>query len=327
MRPLRFGLIGLGIHGMRYARHIMEDVSMAELVTVSRRDVASGEDFAKKHGLRYYEDPAGLVTDPDVDAVVVVTPPGSHMRICLEALNAGKDVIVEKPMALTADQARRVASAAEGCDRKLMVAQTFRYNPVVEEVRRAIPELGGVRFMRAYMRLEATSVPWHNAPETAGGGTMMDLGVHLFDLVRYLSGREIVSIECRCDKIRNRCVEDFFTASLELSGMDGMVIVDANRIAGVRSGGIEVVGEEGEIRGNFYTGVFEEIVDGEYRSVDVSAGTSGIIRVLEDFIDAVDSGGEVTITADDGVKSLEAVEAGYHSAEIGERVTTLEVAS
>ena len=72
---------------------------------------------------------------------------------------------------------------------------------------------------------------------------------------------------------------------------------------------------------------FEETVDGQYRSIDVSTGSSGIIRVLEDFIDAVDTGGEVTITADDGVKSLEAVEAGYHSAAIGERVTTTEVAS
>ncbi|MFC1890559.1 Gfo/Idh/MocA family protein [Thermodesulfobacteriota bacterium] len=327
MRPLRFGLIGLGIHGMRYAHHIMEDVVMAELVAVSRRDAARGEDFADRHGLRYYEDPAGIVMDSNVDAVVVVTPPDSHMSICLEALKADKDVIVEKPMALTAEQARRVAGAVEDCGRKLMVAQTFRYNPVAEEVRRALPKLGGVRFMRAYMRLEAADLPWHNAPETAGGGVMIDLGVHLFDLVRHLSGREIASIECRCDKIRNRHVEDFFTATIQLSGMDGVVIVDANRIAEVRSGGIEVVGEEGEIRGNFYTGVLEEIIDGEHRSVDTSTGTSGIVRVLEDFINAVDSGGEVTITADDGVKSLEAVEAGYRSAAIGEGVTTLEVAS
>lgn len=305
---------------MRYARHIMEDVGMAELVAVSRRDAARGEDFADRHGLRYYDDPAGIVADADVDAVVVVTPPDSHMHICLEALKAGKDVIVEKPMALSADEARNIAHAVEDFGRKLMVAQTFRYNSVVDEARRAIPGLGKVRFMRAYMRLEASPVLWHKDPETAGGGTMMDLGVHLFDLIRYLSGREIARIECRCDSIRSRRVEDFFTASLELSGMDAMVVVDANRIATVRSGGIEAVGESGEIRGDFYTGVLDEIVDGERRRFEAPAGTSGIVRVLEDFILAVNTGGEVTITADDGVRSLEAVEAGYRSAAIGKKV-------
>ena len=90
MSAVRFGLIGLGIHGMRYARHIMQDIDGAELYAVCRQDPARGQAFAREHNVRYYREYLDVLNDPKVDAVVVVTPSHLHERICTTALEAGK---------------------------------------------------------------------------------------------------------------------------------------------------------------------------------------------------------------------------------------------
>ena len=88
MSTVRFGLIGLGIHGMRYAHHLMNDIDQAELYAVCRRDPARGEAFAQQHNVRYYREYLDLLNDPHLDAVAVVTPPHLHEHICSTALMA-----------------------------------------------------------------------------------------------------------------------------------------------------------------------------------------------------------------------------------------------
>ena len=101
MAAIRFGLIGMGTHGMRYARHLMHDVEGVELYAVCRQDPLRGTAFAREHNVRYYREYLDLLGDPQVDAVAVVTPSRLHERICTTALAAGKAVLVEKPMACT----------------------------------------------------------------------------------------------------------------------------------------------------------------------------------------------------------------------------------
>src|SRR5256885_15254995 len=93
MATLKFGLIGMGPHGMRYARHLMRDVEGAELYAVCRQDPLRGTAFAREHNVHYYREYVDLLGDPQVDAVAVVTPPRLHERICTTALAAGKAVI------------------------------------------------------------------------------------------------------------------------------------------------------------------------------------------------------------------------------------------
>ena len=74
MAAIRFGLIGMGTHGMRYARHLMHDVEGVELYAVCRQDPLRGTTFAREHNVRYYREYVDLLGDPQVDAVAVVTP-------------------------------------------------------------------------------------------------------------------------------------------------------------------------------------------------------------------------------------------------------------
>jgi predicted dehydrogenase len=113
MAPLGIGLIGLGRHGMRYVRHLSEAPMGARLAAVCRRDAEQGRAVASRHGAKYFQDFEDLIACPDVGAVVVVTPPSCYLPICLAAARAGKPLLVEKPLACTATDAREIVRAAE----------------------------------------------------------------------------------------------------------------------------------------------------------------------------------------------------------------------
>ena len=130
MAAIRFGLIGMGTHGMRYAQHLMRDVAGAELYAVCRQDPLRGTAFAREHNVRYYREYIDMLGDPQVDAVAVVSPPRLHERICTTALSASKAVLVEKPMACTTREAINIVEAASRSDRLLMVAHADRGNRI-----------------------------------------------------------------------------------------------------------------------------------------------------------------------------------------------------
>ena len=314
MNPVRFGLVGLGRHGERYAKHLTEDLSEGTLTAVARRDAAEGEAFARRYGVRHHPDSAALCADPAVDAVIVVTPPSSHREIALQAAAAGKHILVEKPMTRTVKGAAAVARAADRAGVTCMVAQTLRYNPVVEAVKGALPSIGPLLVLTASLRLEAASQAWHSDPEVAGGGTLMDLGVHLFDLVRFLTDDEVTAADCSARRVKNRRVEDFFSARLNLDATGAVAHVDAGRIATVRTGRIEGIGEGGEVAADLNTGVLRLRRGEEETEQTLAAGAPAIVRVLRAFVDSIRFGAPVAITPRDGIESLRIVEACARSA-------------
>src|SRR5215813_3020147 len=131
MAAIRFGLIGMGRHGMRYAQHLMRDVEGAELYAVCRQDPLRGSAFAREHNVHYYREYLDLLSDPKVDAVAVVTPPRLHERICTTALSAGKAVLVEKPMACTTREPLNIVEATRRSGALLGRANSLRVKAAV----------------------------------------------------------------------------------------------------------------------------------------------------------------------------------------------------
>src|SRR3982750_4051771 len=107
------GLIGLGRHGMRYVRHIEECASDARLAAVCRRDAVRGEAFALQHGVRFHQDYRELIADPHVGAVIGGAPPALTSSICMAAVQAGKPLLIKKPLACNGAIARAMVEAAE----------------------------------------------------------------------------------------------------------------------------------------------------------------------------------------------------------------------
>jgi len=141
---LGIGLIGLGKHGSRYARHIVEDLTDADLVAVSRRNRTAGETLAAAYGCAFYDDYRDLVADPRVDAVVMAVPPMLHPAIVEAACQAGKPLLVEKPLATSLATAQHIENLVSTSGVRAMVAHTLRFNSTIQTVRAHLPEIGSL---------------------------------------------------------------------------------------------------------------------------------------------------------------------------------------
>ena len=108
METIRFGLVGTGKHGSRYAKHIVEDIPQAALVAVCRRDRLEGEALAAKYNCTYYTDYRQLLADDRINAVAVAVPPYLHREVVSAACHAGKHILLEKPFAVSVAEGRRL---------------------------------------------------------------------------------------------------------------------------------------------------------------------------------------------------------------------------
>jgi predicted dehydrogenase len=320
MSTIRFGLIGLGIHGQRYARHIMQDINGAELYAVCRQDPAQGEAFARAHNVRYYREYLDLLSDPQVDAVVVVTPPVLHERICTTAVLAGKPVLVEKPLAHNTREGINIVEAVARSGTVLMVSQTLRFNSVVRTLEHHLDELGPIHTISINQRLEPSEREWSDNFAAAGGGVILHTGVHIFDLVRFFSGDEVRRVYCETDRILYEELEDSFVATLRLRKSKIRCVVDAARYTEGRSGRIELVGERGQLVGDHVHGYGLLIRGRQPVPLDVPAAVNTVEESLKAFMQTLLHDEEPPISAVDGLLTLEIAEACYHSASSGSSV-------
>lgn len=320
MHRLRFGLIGLGIHGMRYARHLMRDIPEAELYAVCRQDPLKGAAFAREYNVRYYREYLDLLSDPKVDAVVVVTPPYLNERICTTAVAAGKPVLVEKPLACNTRQAINIVEGATRHGTLLMVGHTLRFNTVVRTLEEHLDELGPIHTISINQRLEPPQREWMDDFSQAGGGVILHTGVHIFDLLRYLSGDEVRRVYCEVDRVMYDHLEDAFVAMLRLRRSNICCLVDAARYTGGRSGRIEVVGEKGQLIGDHVHGFGMRIAGRQTLPLPIPPPVNTVEQALRAFVQALRRNESPPITALDGLQAVEIAEACYHSASTGEAV-------
>jgi predicted dehydrogenase len=320
MAAIRFGLIGMGTHGMRYARHLMRDVEGAELYAVCRQDQLRGTAFAREHNVRYYREYLDLLSDPQVDAVAVVTPPRLHERICTTALSAGKAVLVEKPMACNTREAINIVEAASRADRLLMVAHTLRFNSVVQALEHHLDEIGAIHTISMSQRLEPPERDWMDDFAQAGGGAILNTGIHLFDLLRFLSGDEVRHVYCETARVFYEELEDACVATMRLRRSKIYCVLDVARYAGGRSGRVELVGETGQLMGDFDHG-YAMIIRGRHATpLEPAPPVQTIVSALKAFVQAVQHDEEPPISAVDGYHAVEIAEACYESASAKEPV-------
>ena len=313
MKTLRVGLIGAGTHGTRYARHLKNDVPGMTLSAVCRRDETAGRALASQLDVPWCPTAHELLERPDVDAVVIATPPSSHHELTVATLGAKKPVLIEKPMAGDLDEALDLAARAEAHGAPVvMVAQTLRWNPVLRRVRELWPTLGPVHLIRLAQRLEPTELAWQRDPALTVGGSVLLTGVHLFDTVRWLSGREFVQVDSRQERVLNPVVEDLFLARCRLD--DGCwADLEVSKYTRSRAGWIEVVGEHGQIHADYLTGGLVRRGDGREEREAVDARTPTLPGILAAWRDAIDGRAPTPVTATDGLRTLEIVDACYRS--------------
>jgi predicted dehydrogenase len=187
---MRVALFGCGWIQDFHARAVVECGHEAVAVANHREETARV--FAERHGIaRVTTEWEALARDPEVDAVVIGTPNALHAPQTVAALEAGKHVLVEKPMATTVAECDRMIAASRASGAALMVAHCWRFHADVRATRDRISagELGEVVKTRGY-GVHAGSGPsgWFVDPALAGGGALPDMGVHAIDTARFLLG-------------------------------------------------------------------------------------------------------------------------------------------
>lgn len=187
---MRVGLIGAGAIGAVRAVALARTRN-CQLMGVHDVDEHRARSVAPN--ARYYPTARELIETPEIDAVIISTPPQYHEPLSLAAFAAGKHVLVEKPMAATVEACRSMASAATKAGLVLAVGYNHRYFEALKLVRDTVQSgaLGTLSHVRAYAGhtgLSEFKAPWMYDPSIMGGGALMDNGTHVIDLVRYVMG-------------------------------------------------------------------------------------------------------------------------------------------
>jgi predicted dehydrogenase len=222
--PARLGIIGLG--GIAQVVHlpILKQMPDVEIRAVCDLDTKKAGAIAERFQVpRFHRDVANLLERDDLDAVLVLTPTHAHMALAVAALKAGKHVLVEKPIARNAKEARRMVSAAKTANRYLMVAMNHRFRPDALALKKLIEsgELGEIYKVRAgwlKKRGKWARPQWLKNPENSGGGVLMDLGIQMLDLCLWLlSNYEVQRISSMAHRLMiSSKVEDTITGYLTL---------------------------------------------------------------------------------------------------------------
>ncbi len=169
---IRWGILGAGDVCEVKSGPAFQLAEHSELVAVMRRDSAKAEDFARRHGVgRWYDSVPDLLGDPEIDAVYIATPPRYHLEHTLAALAAGKDVYLEKPMAMNADECRQIIKAEEKSNNKYALAHYRRALPAFIRIRELIEDgtLGSVRLAELNFFLPASNSTLSRTATTTGG--------------------------------------------------------------------------------------------------------------------------------------------------------------
>jgi predicted dehydrogenase len=199
MQSINWGIIGCGDVTEIKSGPAFNKVPNSKLVAVMRRNADKAADYAKRHHVpTWYDDANNLIYDPAVNAIYIATPPSSHEAYALAAINAGKPVYVEKPMALNYTAAKNMADAAAAKNIKLVVAHYRRQWPLFKKLKELINikangEIHYVRlelFKTAFTKEQLTDnyIAWRVDPAISGGGIFHDLAPHQLDIMYWLFG-------------------------------------------------------------------------------------------------------------------------------------------
>ncbi|GAA0924360.1 Gfo/Idh/MocA family oxidoreductase [Nonomuraea longicatena] len=324
---MRFGILGSGVVGALHARLIADMPGVAELVAVADADPARAGELAARHGCAALGSAAELYARDDVDAVVISLPSGLHAEAAVPALEAGKHVVIEKPIDVSLAAADRILAAERASGRYATVISQRRFEPSFRTVKAAIDagEFGRLTSGAAEVTLWREqsyydSGGWRGTWAMDGGGALMNQGVHVVDLMLSLLGpAEEVSAYAGLLAHERIEVEDTAVAAIRFaSGALGRLFASTAAYGGA-SVRLSVHGEQGhavvdnEVLSSFHAARQNRTPE----HPEPRLGPEAHRAQLADFVEAVRQGRPPQVTAADGRAALALVLAVYESARVG----------
>ena len=296
MKKLGVAVIGTGFWGKNHAR-VYKELESTELVAICDRDAARAKTAASQFGAKAYTNTSWLLKDADVEAVSVCTWSTSLAKEASKALRAGKHVLVEKPMATTAKQAERLVITARENGLHFTVGFLMRFIPGLRNIKDSV-EIKSIGELVC-----ATAKRVSQWPERIGDvGVVKDTAIHDIDVIRFVFGKEPVSVYAQCGSMKHRKFEDY--AMIMLSFADGKsAFIESNWLTPYKTRTLTVTGSDAIMRLDYIT---QELwIEAANQNVQPKFPWQEPLKAeLQHFANCVVNKEKPIVTGEDGLKAL-----------------------
>ncbi len=329
-KKIRFGIVGCGLISDIHAG-ALASISKAELVGACDINPKRAEEFCEKYGIKPYPSFEALLSDSNIDAVSICTPSLFHKQQAIDALNAGKHVVLEKPMALNSLDAEEICRAAERNGRLLTVIFQTRFAKDVKYLKELIEKnaFGRLCFCDLYMKYYRdtsyySESSWRGTIKYDGGGALINQGIHGVDLLHHLvGGAKLLGAKAKTI-VHDIEAEDCAAALLEYDcGALGVIEASTCSSPGFRRR-IEINGERGYAV--LSDGILERLfIDGEMlisKDIDPHPSTAKSPALaandlhkeqIENLISAILNEDTLSVTPFDGYYAVKLIEDIYET--------------
>ena len=347
-KKMGFGMIGLGEIAFKSTGHVLRATRNAEMIVGTDPVAEMATSYQEAFGIPCSTDVGQVLANPSVDAVVVSTPHFLHVPLGIQAAEAGKHVVVEKPMATALSEADALIDACAANGVVLSCKEGgIRYHPAAQKAK-ALIQAGAIGDVMATFVFGASNKPrsywsggytqrvltsWRKYDVQAGGGILIMNYVYDVDRMRWLTGMDVTRVYAEAGNFRTPWVqvEDFITVTLHYeNGALGTITcasaapgASASGIRGTKASGNRIFGTEGQV-------VFEDgsllvytdkdvegLPRGEWIKLefDEAAGGNAYVTYFERFVDCIWEGKPTEVPGEEGRKNLAVLLGAYEAAE------------
>jgi predicted dehydrogenase len=329
MNKIRFGVIGCGGIAVNHIRGI-KDCSNAELIAVADIVEEKAKKFGEEYKVPWYKDYKEMLKRKDIDAVTITTPSGLHMQNAIDAMEAGKHVLTEKPIEVTLEKIDKMIKVSKKTGKKLACVFQSRFFEGEKKVKEAINNgkfgklVLGDMYNKWYRSEEYyKSGAWRATWELDGGGALMNQAIHGVDMLLYLMG-DVASVTAYTDTlVRNIKVEDTAVAILRFKNGALGVIEGTTSVYPGFARKLEIHGEKGSVILEDHTitkwhFIGEEDLAKKEKEEGIGAATpqighEGHKRQIEAFAQALLEGKQPEVNPIEARKAVEVILAIYKS--------------
>lgn len=322
-QSISWGIIGCGNVTELKSGPAFNKVPDSRLHAVMRRDAAKAEDYAKRHGVsHWYPDAAELINNSEINAIYIATPPKFHEEYAIAAMEKGKAVYVEKPVAVSVTACKRMADAVKANNGKLVVAHYRRALPMFLKIKQLVDEgaVGKVKNIRLTMFqthrsdiVAHTEFNWRVVPEFAGGGYFYDLAPHQLDIIQYIFGAALHCAGSSSHQTEHYPAEDAVVGTMLLN--DNILFQgnwNFSMPALLKEESCQIIGENGYLQFPFFGNEIRVVTDAGAVLLSFQHPTHiqqpMITRVVDYFLGR----GENPCSIEEAMKSLEVMETFAH---------------
>ena len=330
----KVAIIGAGVWSANHLTGWRARGDVEVVCVVRSRAEAARETAARWQVPSWSDDYRSVVARDDVDIVDICLPHDLHAEVACLALEHGKHVVLEKPLAASLDEALRIAGTARRTARKVMVSENWIYATLVQKAKAAIEggEIGEPFLLRSVMDMDVRpgfkGLHWRYDAARMGGGALLDGGIHAVSAARYLMG-EVSEVAALQDTYHFKEFAPLEDTSLLLlrfaSGASGTIAIAWTAQRERPRTEFTILGPKGTIE--FDTHLRQYFTSDSQRRCEQHdlAASRGFVEQMAHFIDCLESGRDPITSPEEQIGSLKVVLAAYRSAETGRLVRTEEI--